>query len=106
MKKPIDLAKVREGDALLRRAKKLDPNVRMPTLDDLQDITGKHSAGRPKGAEPTCTITIRIPESLRQRLDRYLDRLESQTGLKATRVEICRHALKRHLDAQEGGKQP
>jgi hypothetical protein len=101
MKKPIDLAKMREGDELLRRAKALDPQVRMPTLDDLQEMTGKRSAGRPKGPEPTTTITIRLPESLKERLDRHLDRLETQTGIKANRGAIARHALKRYLEEQD-----
>jgi hypothetical protein len=39
---------------------------------------------------------------LLQRLDRYLDKLESQTGLSANRGAIMRNALKAFLDAREG----
>ena len=101
MKKPVNLAKVREGDALVRRARALDPDVRMPTMEDLHAMTGKRSTGRPKGPEPTSTITLRLPDSLKARLDRHLDRLETQTGIKANRGTIARHALKRYLDEQE-----
>ena len=101
MKKPVNLAKVREGDALVRRARELDPDVRMPTMEDLHAMTGKRSTGRPKGPEPTSTITLRLPDSLKARLDRHLDRLETQTGIKANRGAITRHALKRYLDEQE-----
>jgi hypothetical protein len=104
MKKPIDLAKVQESDQVLARAKAINPNVRMPEMDELAEITEKRRAGRPKGPEATTTITIRLPESLRERLDRHLDRLETQTGIKANRGEIARHALQRFLDAQEKGR--
>ncbi len=100
--KRIDMQKVREGDELLRRARELNPDVRMPDMDELQELTKKRP-GRPKGPEETTTITIRIPVSLRERLDRHLDRLETRMGLKANRASICRHALVRYLDEQEGG---
>ncbi len=99
-KKAIDMQKVREGDELLRRARALNPNVRMPDMDKLQEITKKR-AGRPKGPEETVTITVRIPVSLRERLDEHLDRLEVRMGLKANRASICRHALARYLDEQD-----
>ncbi len=60
----------------------------------------RKSPGRPKGPEPTITIAIRIPVSLRERLDLYLDRLETRHGLKANRGSICRHALIRLLDSE------
>ncbi len=66
--KAIDMQKVREGDELLRRAREINPDVRMPDMDELQEIT-KKGPGRPKGAEETVTIAIRIPVSLRERLD-------------------------------------
>jgi hypothetical protein len=100
-KRVIDLEKVREGDRHLARARELNPNVRMPTLDDLQEITGTRPPGRPRGPEPTVSIAVRVPESLKDRLDRHLDRLETQTGLKANRATICRHALQVYLDAQD-----
>ncbi len=99
-KKPIDMQKVREGDELLRRAREINPDVRMPDMDELQEIAKKR-AGRPKGPEETVTIAIRIPVSLRERLDRHLDRLELRHGLKANRASICRHALARYLDEQD-----
>ena len=46
-KKAIDMQKVREGDELLRRAKEINPDVRMPDMDELKEIT-KKKAGRPK----------------------------------------------------------
>ena len=97
----VDMQKVREGDELLRRARELNPNVRMPDMDELKEKT-KKKAGRPKGPEETITITVRIPISLRERLDKHLDRLEVRMGLKANRASICRHALVRYLDEQEG----
>lgn len=101
-KRIIDLEKVQEGDRHLARARELNPHVRMPTMEDLQEMTGTRPPGRPRGPEPTVSIAVRVPESLRDRLDRHLDRLETQTGLNATRAEICRHALKLYLDAQDG----
>ncbi len=67
-------------------------------MDELKEIA-KKGPGRPK--EPT-TITVRIPMSLRERLEKHLDRLEVRMGLKANRASICRHALVRYLDEQEG----
>ena len=99
-KKAIDMQKVREGDELLRRAREINPDVRMPDMDELKEIT-KKKAGRPKGPEETITITVRIPVSLRERLDKHLDRLELRMGLKANRSSICRHALERYLDEQD-----
>ncbi len=96
----IDMQKVREGDELLRRAREIDPNVRMPDMEELKEITRK-GPGRPKGPEETTTITIRIPVSLRERLDRHLDRLEVRHGIKANRASICRHTLKLYLDEQK-----
>ena len=58
-------------------------------------------AGRPPGPEGTSIIALRLPDSLKARLDRHLDRLETQTGLKANRGTIARHALKLYLDQQD-----
>jgi len=96
----IDMQKVREGDELLRRARELNPDVRMLDMDELKEIA-KKKAGRPKGPEETITITVRIPISLRERLDRHLDRLETRHGIKGNRASITRHALTRYLDEQE-----
>jgi hypothetical protein len=51
----------------------------------------KKPAGRPKGA-PSTIVNVRLPLTLVAELDRYLDRLEGQTGLKANRGMITRRA--------------
>jgi hypothetical protein len=61
------------------------------------------SRGRPKHDEATCVLAVRVPIVLRDRLDRYLDRLETRVGLKANRNTIIRHALRVFLEAQEHG---
>jgi hypothetical protein len=60
----------------------------------------KHSVGRPKG-DPATVVNVRIPESLGQRLARYLDKLETETGLATNRGALIRHALKVFLEAKE-----
>ena len=57
-----------------------------------QEPTAKQSVGRPKG-EASTIVNVRFPLTLVAQLDRYLDRLESQTGLKANRGMIARRAL-------------
>jgi len=54
--------------------------------------TGKKSVGRPQG-EPSMIVNVRLPLTLVAQLDRYLDRLEEHTGLKANRGMIARRAL-------------
>jgi hypothetical protein len=54
-------------------------------------------AGRPKGA-PSTIVNLRIPVDLLAQLDRYIDRLEVQTGLKANRGMIARRALELFLE--------
>jgi hypothetical protein len=54
--------------------------------------TAKKPVGRPKG-EPSIIVNVRLPLTLVAQLDRYLDRLERQTGLKANRGMITRRAL-------------
>jgi hypothetical protein len=56
----------------------------------------KPSVGRPKG-EPSTIVNVRLPLTLVAQLDRYLDRLEWQTGLKANRGMITRRALELFL---------
>src|SRR2546428_10866498 len=58
--------------------------------------TAKQPAGRPKG-EPSPIVNVRLPRTLVAELDRDLDRLESQTGLKANRGMIARRALELFL---------
>ena len=55
--------------------------------------------GRPKGEDST-VVNVRLPVSLVQRLDRYLDKLETETGLAPHRGMILRHALKIFLEAK------
>jgi hypothetical protein len=65
--------------------------------------------GRPKGDEPTCVLAVRVSIALREQLDRYLDALETRIGLKASRTEIIRHALRRFLAAnrtRRGSRRP
>jgi hypothetical protein len=59
-------------------------------------ITAKQPAGRPKGV-PSTIVNVRLPLPLVAELDRYLDRLERQTGLQANRGMIARRALELFL---------
>jgi hypothetical protein len=45
-------------------------------------------------------LAVRVPVALRDALDRYLDALETRVGLKASRNEIIRHALRLFLETQ------
>jgi hypothetical protein len=65
-----------------------------------QDPAAKKPVGRPKG-EPSTIVNVRLPLVLLARLDRYLDRLEVQTGLKANRGMITRRALELFLGTHE-----
>ena len=57
--------------------------------------------GRPKSDVETEVIAVRIPVELGEHLDRYLDRLEMQHGIKSNRNSAVRHALRLFLDAEE-----
>jgi hypothetical protein len=59
-------------------------------------IITKKPVGRPK-SEPSTIVNVRLPLTLVAQLDRYLDRLERQTGLKANRGMIARRALELFL---------
>ena len=61
------------------------------------------AGGRPKGP-PSTIINLRIPLDLLGRLDRYLDYLEVQTGLKANRGMIARRALALFLETHGPGE--
>jgi len=52
----------------------------------------KKPVGRPK-SEPSTSVNVRLPLTLVAQLDRYLDWLERQTGLKANRGMIARRAF-------------
>ena len=56
-------------------------------------------AGRPPGPSSTI-VNLRIPLDLLAQLDRYIDQLEVQTGLKANRGMIARRALALFLETQ------
>jgi hypothetical protein len=60
--------------------------------------TAKRPAGRPTGV-PSTIVNVRLPLPLVAELDRYLARLERQTGLKANRGMSARRALELFLAA-------
>ena len=68
-------------------------------------ITAKQPAGRPKGV-PSTIVNVRLPLTLVVQLDRYLDRLERQTGLKANRGMIARRALECFLASHSAKDTP
>ena len=63
----------------------------LPEPTQRSEDTAKKPVGRPKG-EPSTIVNVRLPLTLVAQLDRYLDRLERQTGLKAGRGMITRRA--------------
>ena len=65
------------------------PGPEPPSRDT---TSAKQSVGRPKGV-PSTIVNVRLPLTLVAELDRYLDRLEQQTGLKANRGMIARRAV-------------
>jgi hypothetical protein len=56
--------------------------------------------GRPKGPDSTI-VNVRIPLELLSRLERYVDHLEGQPGLKANRGMMARRALELFLETHE-----
>jgi hypothetical protein len=67
--------------------------------------TAKKSVGRPK-SEPSTMVNVRLPLTLVAQLDRYLDWLERQTGLKANRGMITRRALECFLASHTAENTP
>jgi hypothetical protein len=67
------------------------------------DNPAQKKAGRPKGA-PSTIVNLRIPLNLLAQLDRYIDQLEVQTGLKANRGMIARRALALFLETRATGQ--
>jgi hypothetical protein len=67
-----------------------------------EDYAPPKKASRPKGA-PSTIVNLRIPLDLLARLDRYIDRLEVQTGLKANRGMLARRALEVFLETHLPG---
>ena len=66
------------------------------------DHRPQKKAGRPKGP-PSTIVNLRIPVELLAQLDRYIDRIERQTGLKANRGMIARRALALFLETRSPG---
>jgi hypothetical protein len=60
----------------------------------------RKKAGRPPGP-PSTIVNLRLPLELLARLDRYIDRLELHTGLKANRGMITRRALELFLETHD-----
>ena len=73
-----------------------------PPPQDPESMPRKRG-GRPKGP-PSTVLNLRIPLDLLERLDRYLDDLEVQTGLKANRGMIARRALDLFLETHAPAK--
>jgi hypothetical protein len=71
-----------------------------PPTPRREEPTPRKKAGRPKGP-PSTIVNLRLPLELLARLDRYIDRLESHTGLKAHRGMIARRALELFLETHE-----
>ena len=67
-----------------------------PVQPSRDTAPAQKSVGRPKGV-PSTIVNVRLPLTLVAELDRYLDRLERQTGLKANRGMIARRALELFL---------
>jgi len=63
------------------------------------ETASSHKAGRPPGP-PSTIVNLRIPLDLLAQLDRYIDQLEGQTGLKANRGMIARRALALFLETR------
>lgn len=61
-----------------------------------------HQGSRPTG-EASTLVNMRIPQALLAQLDRYIERLASQTGRKVNRGMIARRALELLLERDEGG---
>jgi hypothetical protein len=67
-----------------------------------EEAPPQKKAGRPLGP-PSTILNLRLPLELLARLDRYIDHLETQTGLKANRGMIVRRALELFLETQQAG---
>jgi hypothetical protein len=69
----------------------------------MTDPIPQKKAGRPQGP-PSTIVNLRIPLDLLAQLDRSIDRLEVQTGLKANRGMIARRALELFLETHSTAK--
>jgi hypothetical protein len=68
-----------------------------------EKLPAKQPVGRPKG-EAATIVKVRLPLTLLAQLDRYLDQLEWQMGLKANRGMIARRALELFLASHTSEK--
>jgi hypothetical protein len=66
------------------------------------ETASPHKAGRSPGP-PSTIVNLRIPLDLLAQLDRSIDQLEVQTGLKANRGMIARRALALFLETHATG---
>jgi hypothetical protein len=66
------------------------------------ETASQKKTGRPPGP-PSTIVNLRIPVDLLAQLDRYIDQLEAQTGLKANRGMIARRALALFLESRATG---
>jgi hypothetical protein len=85
-----------EAREMTRKPRRSVGGLPEPAQPSGDTITAKQPAGRPKGV-PSTIVNVRLPLPLVAELDRYLDRLERQTGLKANRGMIARRALELFL---------
>ena len=67
-----------------------------------EEPPARKKAGRPPGP-PSTIVNVRLPMALIARLDRYIDRLETRTGVKANRGRIARRALELFLETHDPG---
>lgn len=80
------------------------PKIQAPSSPpEAPESTPRKRGGRPKGP-PSTILNVRIPLDLLERLDRYIDHLEVQTGLKANRGMIARRAIDLFLETHAPAK--
>ena len=65
-----------------------------------EELAPQKKAGRPPGP-PSTIVNLRLPLELLARLDRYIDRVETRTGLQANRGMIARRAFALFLETHE-----
>src|SRR4029450_9228941 len=85
-----------EAREMTRKPRRSVGGLPEPAQPSGDTITAKQPAGRPKGV-PSTIVNVRLLLPLVAALDRSLDRLERQTGLKANRGMIARRALELFL---------
>ena len=79
------------------------PRHPRPTQDRRRQPSGARPPHRTKPAAhgpPSTIVNLRLPVDLLAQLDRYIDQLEVQTGLKANRGMIARRALALFLETR------